>query len=88
MKITKKYRDPSRTKMYMVGNIPESLRYCRVRHNVKMKIQESVINGETQSEALGISSVLFHQIVLYLSVLLTKDYAIARQYTALVKMSR
>ena len=59
MKITKKYRDPSRTKMYTVGDIPESLRYCRVRHNVKMKMQESVINGVTQSEALGSSSVFF-----------------------------
>ena len=70
-----------------MGAIPESLRYWRVRHSVKMKMQESVTKGETQSAALSSSSVFFNRIVLYVSVL-TKDCAIARQYTALVKVSR
>jgi len=48
--------------MYIVGTVPESLRYCRVRHNVKMKMQESVINGATQREALRSSSVFFERL--------------------------
>ena len=44
--------------MYMVGAIPESLINEWVRHNVKMKIQESVINGVTQREALGSTSLV------------------------------
>ena len=69
--------------MYMVGGMPEFLRYCRERHNVKMKMQESVIKGATQSEALRSSSVFLQRLFLY-GLVLTKDM-IARQYAPLVK---
>ena len=60
--------------MYMVGAIPESLIYRRVLHNVKTKMQESVINGATQREALGTSSVCLNVYLLRIDTHETLGY--------------